>query len=136
MKFQERDFTEELRGQIKNTECTLKDYIDSVLSEYKSVFASKSLDFDAGFDKEGNDPFLPGYRSTISIGIAEKNEELIGLHTIRIWECERFFWGMPVSKKIPGSKVIGELLDESFEEIKEELNEYINEFFADGIGSP
>lgn len=59
IKFQQTDFTEELRGQIKNTEQILKDYIDSVLSEYKYVFASKSLEFDAGFDKEGNGPFKP-----------------------------------------------------------------------------
>lgn len=131
MKFQKTDFTEELKVKIKNTELTLKEYIESLLSEYKSVFASKSLEFDAGFDKEGNDPFIPGYWSTISIGIAEKNEDLIGLHIIRIWECERFFLGMPISKKIPGSKIIGELLDESFEEVKAELNEYIDEFFTD-----
>lgn len=131
MKFQQTDFTEELMEKIKNTELTLKDYIERLLSEYKSVFAKKNLDFDAGFDKEGNDPFMPGYSSSVSIGIAEENEELIDLHTIKIWECERSFLGMPISKKIPGSKIIGELLDETFEEIKEELKEYIDEFLAE-----
>ncbi|MBO1511054.1 hypothetical protein [Metabacillus bambusae] len=131
MKFQQTDFTEELMEKIKNTELTLKDYIERLLSEYKSVFAKKNLDFDAVFDKEGNDPFIPGYSSSVSIGIAEKNEELKDLHTIKIWECERSFLGMPISKKIPGSKIIGELLDETFEEIKEELKEYIDEFLAE-----
>ena len=32
---------------------------------------------------------------------------------------------MPISAKIPGSKIIGELLDETFEDAKLELNEYI-----------
>lgn len=131
MKFQQTDFTVELLEKIKNIEFTLKEYIEGLLREYKPFFAKKNLDFDAGFDKEGNDLFMPGYSSSISIGIAEKNKELIDLHTIKIWECERFLLGMPVSKKIPGSKVIGELLDETSEEIMEELKEFINEFLVD-----
>lgn len=131
MKFQQTDFTEELKVKIKNTELILKEYIESLLSEYKPVFASKSLEFDAGFDKEGNDPFIPGYCSTISLGIVDENEELIDIHIIRVWECERFFLGMAISKNIPGSKIIGELLDETLEDIKEELKEYIDEFLAD-----
>lgn len=131
MKYKQTDFTEELRDKINNTELILKDYIESLFSEYKSVFAMKNLEFDAGFDKEGNDPFMPGYRSTISLGIVDENEELIDIHIIRIWECERFFLGMAISKNIPGSKIIGELLDETFEDIKEELKEYIGEFLTD-----
>ncbi|QGS68513.1 hypothetical protein CV093_08165 [Oceanobacillus sp. 143] len=102
-----------------------------MLKENKSVFAKKNLDFDAGFNKEGNNPFKPDYSSSVSIGIADKNGELIDLHIIKIWECERSLLGMPISKNIPGSRIIGELLDESLEEVKEELKEYIEEVLND-----
>lgn len=129
MKFQQTDFTEELMEKIKNTELALKGYTESLLKEYKSTFAKKDFVFDAGFHQEGNDPFMPGYSSSVSIAIAEKNKELIDIHTIKIWECERTFLGMPISKKIPGSNIIGELLDEPLEEIKEELKGYILDEF-------
>ncbi|MBA9028573.1 MULTISPECIES: hypothetical protein [Bacillaceae] len=133
MKYQHKDFNVELKEEIKNTESTLKDHIKRLLKENKSVFAKKNLDFDVGFDKEGNDPFKPGYSSSVSIGIADKSGELIDLHIIKIWVCERSLLGMPISKNIPGSKIIGELLDESVEEVKEELKEYIKEVLNDVI---
>ncbi|AXI08820.1 hypothetical protein CUC15_07775 [Oceanobacillus zhaokaii] len=105
--------------------------MEKLLKENKSVFAKKNLDFDAGFNKEGNNPFKPDYSSSVSIGIADKNGELIDLHIIKIWECERSLLGMPISKNIPGSRIIGELLDESLEEVKEELKEYIEEVLND-----
>ena len=49
---------------------------------------------------------------------------------IKIWECDRYFLGLPISKNIPGSKIIGELLDESLVEVKEELKEYIKELLV------
>ncbi|MDR7073540.1 hypothetical protein [Fictibacillus barbaricus] len=131
MKYQQKEFSEDLLEKIRNTEAALKDHIDRLLLKYKPVFAKKNLDFDAGFYKEGNDPFMTEYRSSISIGISEDNEELIDLHTINIWECNRYFLGMPTSKKIPGSKIIGELLDETIEDVKEELKEYINDFLEE-----
>lgn len=131
MKYQQKDFDEKLKGKIINLEVVLKDYAEKLLSQNKSVFAKKELDFDAGFDKVGNNPFKPGYSSSISIGIADKNDELIDVHIIKIWECESSLFGMPISKNIPGSKIIGELLDESMEEIKEELKEYIEEVLED-----
>src|SRR3954453_4531399 len=107
MKYQQKDFDEKLKGKIKNIEVALKDHIVKLLSQNKSVFAKKSLDFDAGFDKVGNDPFKPGYSSSVSIGITEKSGELIDLHIIKVWECERSFLGMPISKNILGSKING-----------------------------
>jgi hypothetical protein len=128
MRYQEKDFSGELLETIKTCEMSLKDHIENLLLEYKSVFAKKNLVFDAEFDKEGNDPFMPGYNSSVSIGIAKENEELIDLHIIKIWKCDRYFLGMPTSKTIPGSKIIGELLVETFEEVKEELRQYIDDF--------
>jgi hypothetical protein len=63
-------------GKIKNTEQALKDHIEKLLSENKPFFAKKRLDFDAGFDIEGNDPFQSGYCSSISIGISDESGEL------------------------------------------------------------
>ncbi|WP_191561301.1 hypothetical protein [Metabacillus idriensis] len=131
MKYQQRDFTPVLLEKIKNTEVILKEYIEGLMRENKSIFAHKKLVFDAMFDNEGNDPFLPGYSSSVSIGIAQENEELLDLHIIKIWECDRYFLGMPISKKIPGCKIIGELLDETFEEVKEELKQYIDGFLEE-----
>lgn len=136
MKYQQKDFTEELKIKIKNTESALKEHIEKLLKENKSVFAKKNLELDADFGKEGDDPFKSGYSSSVAIGVSDntdKNGELIDLHIIKIWECERTLLGMPISKNIPGSKIIGELLDESVEEIKEELKEYIEEFLNEGI---
>nr|WP_263326251.1 hypothetical protein [Neobacillus sp. Marseille-Q6967] len=89
------------------------------------------MDFDAGFDKVGDNPFEPGYSSSFSMGFTEKSGELIDLHIIKIWECERSFLGMSISKNILGSKVYGELLDETLEEVKQELKEYIDEVLQD-----
>lgn len=83
---------------------------------------------DAGYDQHNNDPFMPGYCSSVTIGIADENEELIDLLIIKIWECERKIFGIPTSIKIPGSKIMGELLDETFEEIEVELKLYIEGF--------
>ncbi|MEH6993358.1 hypothetical protein V7075_11655 [Neobacillus drentensis] len=130
MKFQQKDFDEKLKGEIKKNEVALKDHIEELLSQNKSVFAKKNLELDADFEKVGDDPFAPGYKSSISVGVAEENGELIDLHIIKIWECERTLLGMPIIKQIPGSKVVGELLDESLEEIKEELREYIEEILV------
>lgn len=130
MKYQQKDFTEELRKKIKNTESALKKHTEKLLDEYNSVFAKKNLEFDADFDKEGEDPFMPGYISSVAIVISdktEKNGDIIDLHIINIWECGRTLLGMRVLKNIPGSKISGELLNESFEEIKEKLKDYIED---------
>jgi hypothetical protein len=134
MKYQQKDFTEELKIKIKNTESALKEHIEKLLKENKSVFAMKNLELDVDFDKDGDDPFKPGYSSSVALGVSDKtdkNGELIDLHIIKIWECERTLLGMPISNNIPGSKIIGELLDESVKEVKEELKEYIEEILND-----
>ncbi|USK31420.1 hypothetical protein LIT32_25370 (plasmid) [Bacillus sp. CMF21] len=131
MRYHQKDFSGELLKTIITTEMVLKGHIENLSLEYKSVFDKKNLVFDAGVFKVGNEPFMPEYNSSVSIGIAEENEEFNDLHTIKIWECNRYFLGMPTSKKFPGSKIIGELLDETIEDVKEELKEYINEFLEE-----
>lgn len=127
MRYVEKDFTLELKEKIKNIEAALKDLIEKLLVENETLFAKKGLHFDAGFDRVGHEPFQPGYNSSISIGISDESDELTELHIIRIWECDRYFLGMPISRKVPGSKIVGELLDESFEDLKLELKGFIEE---------
>ncbi|MGG3563277.1 hypothetical protein ABES03_16930 [Neobacillus rhizosphaerae] len=134
MKYQQKDFTDDLKIKIKSTESALKGHIGKLLKENKSVFAKKNLAFNANFDQVGDDPFQPGYSSSVAIGVSDKadiNGELIDLHIIKIWECERTFLGMPTAKNIPGSKITGELLDETVQEVREELKEYIEEILND-----
>lgn len=136
MRYQQKDFTKELKTRIQETELALKEFSQTLLRENKSIFENKNLEFDADLDIVGYDHFQPGYCSTIAIGISDKtvtNGELIDLHLITIWECQRTILGLSTSKKIPGSKIIGEYLDESLEEIQEELKEYIEEFVSEEI---
>lgn len=53
MKFQQVNFTDELRQKIQNTEMKLKEYTESLLKEYKPTFAKKGFVFDTGFHQEG-----------------------------------------------------------------------------------
>ncbi|TAA67113.1 hypothetical protein [Planococcus salinarum] len=134
MKYQQKDFTQELKTKIQEVESALKKHSEILLRENKSIFENRNLDFDAVFNIDGSEHFQPGYCSTISIGITDKINppgELLNLHVITIWECQRSLLGLSVTKNIPGSKIIGELVDESLKEIKEELKEYIEVFLSE-----
>ncbi|WP_413306023.1 hypothetical protein AA0X95_04915 [Bacillus sp. 1P10SD] len=134
MKYQQKDFTDDLKMKVKSAESALRGHIEKLLKEYKSVIARKNLAFEADFDQVDDDPFQPGYSSSVAIGLADKtdkNGELIDVHIIKIWECERTFLGMPVAKNIPGSKITGELLDETVKEVQEEIMEYIEDILND-----
>ncbi|MCH4825200.1 hypothetical protein [Planococcus halocryophilus] len=79
-----------------------------LLKENKSIFYNRSLVFEAGFDINGSDHSKPGYCSTISIGITDEinpTGELLKLHVIAIWECQRSLLGLPVSKTYLGAKL-------------------------------
>lgn len=84
-----------------------------------------------GVEHEGTHPFKPGYRSAISVGIIDENGEIVNLHTVPIWECDWRFLGLQVTSKIAGSRLVGELLDESAEMIKEELMEFIQDYLEE-----
>jgi len=53
------------------------------------------------------------------------------LHKTPIWKCERILFGLSVSKPVPFSKVVGELIEESLEEIKEEVRENCEEMLSE-----
>lgn len=133
MKYQQKDFTLELKTTIQQIESALKEFSEILLRKNQSIFAEKNLDFQASLDIDGYDHYQPGYCSTMVIGISEKavpNGELINMHLITIWKCHRTILGLDVSKNIPGSKIIGMLVDETLEELKEELEETIEEFLS------
>ena len=134
MKFQQNDFTDDLKITIQHTERVLKDYIEELRADYQALLAKGNLALEVNFRKEGDDYFKPGSISSVTIGLSEKTDTygvLIDIHTITLWECERFFLGIPINKHVPGSKVLGELVDESVDEIKEELKEYLEEFIKE-----
>lgn len=134
MKYHQKDFNQELKTKIQEIESALKEHSEVLLRENKFFFENRNHEFYADFDIDGLNHFQPGYSSTLSIGIADKinpDGDLINLHVLPIWKCERVILGLPVSKNVPGSKIIGELTDESVKEIKEELKEYIEEFLSE-----
>ncbi|MEH7417237.1 hypothetical protein V7266_18290 [Neobacillus drentensis] len=75
MKYQQKDFTEELKIKIKNTESALKEHIEKLLNKNKPVFTKKNLQFDADYNKEGDDHFKPGYSSSVAIGISDNTDK-------------------------------------------------------------
>lgn len=103
----------------------VKVHLEKLLKECKPLVAKKNLNFEGEFAIDGNDPFKPGYSSSVNIVMIEENGELIDLHIIKIWECERTLLGMPITKNLPGSKIIGSILDESLEEVEKELQDYL-----------
>ena len=134
MKHQQKEFTQELKVKIQQMEDALKEHSKTLLKENKPIFENRNLEFDAGLDMKGSDHFQPGYCSSISIGITHKTNptgELLDLHIITIWKCQRSLLGLPVSKKITRSKIIGEIVDESLKELKEELKEHIEEYLSE-----
>ncbi|MBY6036682.1 hypothetical protein KUV80_08460 [Fictibacillus nanhaiensis] len=131
MKYTQKEFNAELMDHIENTELALIDLIESLTNPYKAIFEKKKINVEAEFYKEGNHPFEPGYRSAISVGISDASGELIDIHTVTIWECERSLLGMPISINIPGSRIIGDFLDESMEEIQAELTEFMKDQVED-----
>ncbi|WP_110112079.1 hypothetical protein [Bacillus sp. CGMCC 1.16541] len=131
MKFGQKEFTSHLQQAIQEKEKQIEALLERLNNEYEARFNQVHLTFETSFEREGFDPFQPGYSSFISIGISEEGGELIDLHTVPIWVCERSFLGLTVSKNLPGSKVTGELLDESIEEVQVEVYEYAESQLVD-----
>ena len=128
MRFRQKEFTESLKREIEIKEMEIKGYVDNWLPRYQGLFLQEYKVLDAGIIKEGTDLFQPGYSSSLVVSICDDHEELIDVHTIPIWTCERLFLGLPVNQNLPGSRVAGELLDENLPDIKEELQAYIEDF--------
>lgn len=83
MKYQQKDFTEELRKKIENTESALEKHTEKLLNDYTTIFTKKNLKFEADFDIEGENPFMPGYISSVAIVISDENGDINKLRVIQ-----------------------------------------------------
>ncbi|WP_409295522.1 hypothetical protein V1498_19280 [Peribacillus sp. SCS-26] len=126
MKYQQPFFSEDVRSSIRQLEEAASQLIHELNQYYKPVFKEKKLHFAAELFREGDDCFVPGYESALILEISEE-EELIGYHSTTLWECQRTWLGLPVTKDVPGSRIWGELAEETMADIREELEEYIEE---------
>lgn len=125
MHFTQEDFTEELLQTISSIEKELLDFSEDFLDSYDPELVHK-YKMEAEFELSGTHPFKLGYHSAVSVIIAGE-EDLMLIRTISIWSCTAHFLGIPVSSKMIGSKLVGELLDDSVESVKTELRNFIRE---------
>ena len=75
MKYLEKEFSSELKEKINTIEAELSHLIKKLSNEYKLAFVQKDLDFDTALDRTGIDPFIPGYSSSMTIGIFGEGED-------------------------------------------------------------
>jgi len=120
MEYTAKQFTPQLEQHIHTVEKSMQELLKSIYAQYKEAFEKKGMEISVEVIREGENPFQPGYHATIQVGILEKDEFLDSLF-IPIWHCVRTFWGIRSSRKLPGSKITGELLEETEEEITKEV---------------
>ncbi|MFL0472068.1 hypothetical protein ABEP16_02460 [Priestia aryabhattai] len=125
MEYTAKQFTPQLEKHIHKVERSMQELLKSIYEQYKEAFEKKGMEISVDVIREGENPFHPGYHATIQVGILEKDEFLDGLF-IPIWHCVRTFWGIRSSKKLPGSKITGELMEETEEEITKEVVAYLD----------
>ncbi|MGV6978098.1 hypothetical protein CN675_23175 [Bacillus toyonensis] len=128
MNYKEKEFTLDLKEKIVNIEQKLRNVSVQLLQNYAPLFIKKDMDLFIELEKSKKDTFEIGYKSSILLGVTDAQGDMIDFYTIPIWECNRHFFGLPVSINLPGSKVIGELIDESEKDIQIELRKHLEEF--------
>jgi len=127
MRYEQNQFNEELKVKIQHLEQVLTPYLSKVVEEFQPSFSKQNLVIEAEIERNGGDLFSPGSSSVLTIGISEKDGELIDLFMMDLWICECKFFGLVVSKALPFSKVYGEILSLSVDEAKDHMIEYLNE---------
>ncbi|PGE66472.1 hypothetical protein [Bacillus toyonensis] len=128
MNYKEKEFTLDLKEKIVNIEQKLRSVSVQLLQNYAPLFIKKDMELFIELEKSKKDTFEIGYKSSILLGVTDAQGDMIDFYTIPIWECNRHFLGLLVSINLPGSKVIGELIDESEKDIQIELREHLEEF--------
>ena len=131
MKYQERDFTLELKEKIQCMEKEIERISLELYKEYSHLYIEKNMELDMGLVKGKENPFETGYDSSVAMAVLDEEKEMIGFQYITIWKCERIFLGMSIQSNIFGSKKVGEIVDESCDEIEEELKEQLEEFLVE-----
>ncbi|MFY0127905.1 MULTISPECIES: hypothetical protein [Bacillus cereus group] len=128
MNYKEKEFTLDLKEKIINIEQKLRNVSVQLLQKYAPLFVKKDMELFIELEKSKKDTFEIGYKSSILLAVTDAQGDMIDFYTIPIWECNRHFFGLPVSINLPGSKVMGELIDESEKDIQIELKEHLEEF--------
>lgn len=80
------------------------------------------------FEQNKKNIFEIGYKSSILLAINDEQGDMIDFYTIPIWECSLHFLGLPTHLRIPGSKTLGELINESEKDVEIELKEHLESF--------
>lgn len=128
MNYKEKEFTLDLKEKIINIEQKLRNVSVQLLQKYAPLFVKKDMELFIELKKSKKDTFEIGYKSSILLAVTDAQGDMIDFYTIPIWECNRHFFGLLVSINLPGSKVMGELIDESEKDIEIELREHLKEF--------
>jgi len=116
--------------KIQNLEFLLEMYIKDLETKYNPIFNDKSLDFSAELEIDGTDHFQPGYCSSIYVGVSDELT-VVNLYKLPIWKCEQILFGLPVSKPVPFSKMVGELVEENLEELKDEIKQNCKDMLSE-----
>lgn len=124
MEYLQRDFSLGLKELINATEQSFYDYNELLLNEYTPIFTKKNQRITLELKKSGTDPFKPNFYSFVSVEIHLDNYKKIVVE-VPIWKTQRYFLGIQLSKNIPGSKVIGNLL--TLEVAKDAIREFIED---------
>jgi len=127
MRLEQYEFTGTLKGQIIEAERKLGELCERLNFKYREAAAARDLDVKFRMSREGYDTFSPYYCSVVTLSVVRK-ETIVDARRIVIWECQRLFFGMPTKRNIPGSKTVGDFMDQSYEKAALELEEYITTF--------
>jgi len=129
MKYGENEFTLQLRNRISEIEQQLRDVTIKLEQVYTSLFKEQNLDLYIKFEVTNSDLFEPGYESAIIIFVNDDTEgDMFSFYNVIVWKCTRTFLGIRTSKKIFGSKIMGDLVDQPIRDIKFELETHLKDF--------
>ncbi|MCM3087984.1 hypothetical protein M3557_08670 [Bhargavaea ginsengi] len=127
MKYVELDFTPQLERTIRQKEETFEKLLKQTMEKYRTRFEEKGKQLDGELSRTKDELFEQGYESSLELAVLDRDGESDELHIVDIWACRRVFLGLWVSLPLPGSRLTGELLDETDEEIRLDLEEFLQE---------
>ncbi|WP_276352258.1 hypothetical protein [Cohnella caldifontis] len=127
MRLEQYEFTGTLKGKITEAERKWSEWCDRMNLIYGEPAAASNVDVKFRMSREGHDSYSPYYRSEVTLTVS-RNETVLDSRRIVIWECQRFFLGMPTKWNFPGAKTAGYFMDPSYENAAIELEEHIVDF--------
>lgn len=127
MKYVELDFTPQLERTIRQKEETFEKLLKQTMEKYRTRFEEKGKQLDGELSRTKDELFEQGYESSLELAVLDRDGESDELHIVDIWACRRVFLGLWVSLPLPGSRLTGELLDETDEDIRLDLEEFLQE---------